>query len=110
MAAVVATTEIFKLARQALFTQKGVAAPHSVPHAPQLSGSSVTSCSHPSATLLLQLPKPAAQRMAHVPPLQDGVPLLPLHTFLHEPQLLISVLTGSSQPSTWLGLQLSQPV
>ena len=72
---------------------------HTVGQAPQWSTSLGVCTSHPLATtesqsayVLLQLP------MAHALLTHAGVPLGVVHTVLQSPQLLMSALTGRSQP------------
>jgi hypothetical protein len=65
--------------------------------------------SQPLVRLLSQLAKPALQLMSHAPALQDGVPLLELHTLLQLPQRVASVFRFVSQPLARLPSQLPNP-
>src|SRR5262249_20586713 len=60
-----------------------------VVHTPQWLTSVLRLISQPLATLLSQLPNPLLHAMAQAPPLQDAVPLVPLHTVPHPPQLFL---------------------
>lgn len=57
----------------------------------------VSDVSHPSFTLPLQLPKPAAHVGTHTPPEQMVLPLAFVHVSPHVPQLAV-VLSTTSQP------------
>jgi hypothetical protein len=64
--------------------------------------------SQPSAVLLLQSLRPAAQLMPHVPLLHDGVPPLLEQAFLQLPQVVALFFRSASQPLPMLLSQLSQ--
>src|SRR5688572_31265585 len=73
-----------------------------VSQAPQLSGSSRTSVSHPSRAVfsLLQFLKLEPQLTEHCPSEHDALPpLAPLQASSQSPQLLVLVRTSVSQPS-----------
>jgi hypothetical protein len=81
-----------------------------LPQAPQLALDVLRSASQPSTSLLLQLPKPALQVSRHALPLQvfaalgrDG------QAALQAPQLALSLVVFTSQPSPALLLQFAKP-
>lgn len=103
-------TPMVKCEMQLEFTQNGAPAVHLVRQLPHALGSFVTSRSQPSSRSVLQSPQPAVQAVEQAPPVQLGVPWFELHLTPQPPQLLMSLLTGSSQPSVWLVLQWAKPV
>jgi hypothetical protein len=72
------------------------------PQPPQAFTLFVVAVSHPFATLLSQLPKPAAHMIEQAPPEHDGAPFWPLHWFPHPPQLAVLTAVLTSQPFTLL--------
>ena len=79
-----------------------------LPHWPQLEVV-VSDASQPLLTSASQLPEPALQEIEQLPRLQDGVPLLLLHTFEHVPQLVRLVCVLVSQPFVAMPSQLPHP-
>jgi hypothetical protein len=71
---------------------------HAVLHAPQWLGSVLRLASHPSAALPSQSPKPDEHAMEHFPPLQLGVPFVPLQAMPHAPQFAALLEVSTSQP------------
>lgn len=81
---------------------------HAVPQPPQWLVLFWVFVSQPFETLPSQLPKPALQVMPHVPPEQEAVPFVVLHTLPQVPQFDV-VARLVSQPFVTLPSQLPKP-
>lgn len=66
--------------------------------------------SQPFVVLLSQLAKPVLQAIAQVPPLHEGVPLVPLQMVLHPPQLFVLEAVFVSHPFASFPSQFMKPV
>jgi hypothetical protein len=65
--------------------------------------------SQPLARVPSQFAHPVLHAILHMPPVQNGVPFVLLHTVLQEPQLVTLVEVLVSQPLMLLPSQLPQP-
>jgi hypothetical protein len=93
-----------------LQTEVAFGAEQMLPQAPQLLVSKVSLVSQPLAYWPSQSANPLLQApIAHTPPLHKAVPLATKHTLPHAPQLLGSLASFVSQPSTYLPSQSPKP-
>ena len=79
--------------------------PHTFPQPPQAFTLLVVAVSHPFATLLSQLPKPAAHWMEQAPFEHDAAPFCELHALPHPPQLATLTAVLISQPFCFMPSQ-----
>src|SRR5437764_29991 len=78
---------------------------HAMLQPPQWVGDVLVSTSQPSATSMLQLPRPAAQVIEQAPAAHPAVPPTMLHACAQAPQLAVEVCVLTSQPSVATMLQ-----
>jgi hypothetical protein len=73
---------------------------HTLPQAPQLSGSLAMWVSHPSVSVVSQFKYPAAQlEIAQAPAVHCGVSCATLQTLPHAPQLIRLVIVSTHVPA-----------